>query len=175
MALKHVVNELSKKYDHTWEIGIKTVIIGTIPGQESLNGGFYYLSKRNSFWEIMDELIKPNPSFKDLLEKNKYNEILTILKDKGIALFDVLSECDMDGSLNKTIANEKKNYNLENFLMKNPNVKVVFNGRDTKNLYDKLLSSEYVVYNSSNSCGKKINDKIKGNLKTGISDWNIIL
>ncbi len=81
----------------------------------------------------------------------------------------------MDGSLNKTIANEKKNYNLENFLRKNPNVKVVFNGRDTKNLYDKLFSSEYVVYNSSNSCGKKINDKIKGNLKTGISDWNIIL
>ena len=90
MALKHVVNELSKKYDHTWEIGIKTVIIGTIPGQESLNGGFYYLSKRNSFWEIMDELIKPNPSFKDLLEKNKYNEILTIPCDQRYGKQDMI-------------------------------------------------------------------------------------
>ncbi|MDE6605538.1 MAG: DNA-deoxyinosine glycosylase [Clostridia bacterium] len=175
MAVEHVVNKLSKKYDNTWGNRIKTVIIGTIPGQESLCGDFYYLSKSNSFWKIMDEIIKPNPSFKDLLNKKQYNEILDILKDNGIALFDVLSECYMDGSLNKTITNEVKNDNLEKFLNDNPDVKVVFNGKDAKEFYDKLFRNEYVVYNSSNSCSKIIEDKIKGNVKTGISNWNIIL
>jgi G:T/U-mismatch repair DNA glycosylase len=39
------------------------LILGTMPGRESLNKSEYYAHRRNSFWHIMDELFGAGFSF----------------------------------------------------------------------------------------------------------------
>ena len=152
-------NSLSEEFDKKWGSSIEKIIVGTMPGQESLNGGFFYLSNHNSFWKMLSSIL--DESFTDLIETGSYDQILDILKSHGIALFDVLSACDRNGtSLDKYIklkdAEKFKNFELENFLKNNPNVKIIFNGRKAEKLFKKLfneffnkLSCDYVPSSSN--------------------------
>lgn len=74
----------------------RVLILGTMPGKESLRVGEYYANPRNSFWGIVGELL-------GFSIEADYGARVESLKSHGIALWDVLAIWDRDGSLDSKI------------------------------------------------------------------------
>ena len=72
------------------------LILGSMPGAASLAVNEYYGLPRNAFWPIMGELFGAGREL-------PYPERLAILKEQGIAIWDVLKACERNGSLDSAI------------------------------------------------------------------------
>ncbi len=80
----------------------KILILGTAPGVSSLNSSFYYQDPRNRFWDLLAKAFNEDVP----VGINKQKEFLI---KHGISLWDVIKECDRDGSLDKDIKNAVPN------------------------------------------------------------------
>lgn len=74
----------------------RLLILGSMPGGESLRQGQYYAFRANAFWRITGALFGFRPDL-------PYSERLDALRRGGVALWDVLKECERDGSLDSNI------------------------------------------------------------------------
>jgi len=72
------------------------LILGSMPGKESLRTGQYYAHPRNAFWPIMGELTGAVPAL-------SYEARIQKLKSAGIALWDVLASCTRRSSMDADI------------------------------------------------------------------------
>lgn len=110
----------------------KILILGTMPGEKSLELQEYYGNKGNSFWKLLFTLFnRPLPK--------KYIEKKQLLEENNIALWDVLAYCERTGSLDSNIKNEKAN-DFESFYKQYPNIKhVFFSSKNASNFYDKYV------------------------------------
>lgn len=100
----------------------KVIILGSMPGRESLEKGQYYARKQNSFWRIVHALFGAAP-------EDGYDARLQFARERGIALWDVLRECEREGSSDSSITNEAVN-DLGSFFLTYPAIgHVFFNGR----------------------------------------------
>lgn len=99
------------------------LILGSMPGKESLRAGQYYAHPRNAFWKIMGELVGAFPSL-------PYQSRIQILKSAGIALWDVLDSCQRHSSLDSDIVKATITANdCKSFFAAHPNItQVFFNG-----------------------------------------------
>lgn len=110
----------------------KVLILGTLPGKESLRLQQYYGHPRNIFWKLMYQLFKEN------FQEN-YKERELFLKRNNIALWDVCFSADRKSSLDVDIKNEFPN-SINKLIEENPSIKMVgFNGKKTEKLYDKYF------------------------------------
>ncbi len=113
------------------------LILGTIPGEESLRKKEYYASPNNSFWKIMKQCFQPDVNFKN------YEEKIAFLKRQHIALWDTLHSCERIGSLDKNITKEGRN-KINHLLKKYPHIKkIIFNGKQASKNYQPQLP--YVI------------------------------
>jgi len=74
----------------------RLLILGSIPGRESLRQQQYYAHPRNAFWPIIIEVFGAAPDL-------PYAERLRLLTDHGIALWDVIGQCRRPTSLDSDI------------------------------------------------------------------------
>ncbi|WP_277016954.1 DNA-deoxyinosine glycosylase [Flavobacterium lindanitolerans] len=110
----------------------KILILGTMPGEKSLELQEYYGNKGNSFWKLLFTLFN-RPLPKEYIEKKQ------LLEENNIALWDVLAYCERTGSLDSNIKNEKAN-DFESFYKQYPNIKhVFFSSKNASNFYDKYV------------------------------------
>lgn len=106
----------------------RILILGTMPGDESLRLQQYYAHRNNQFWRILGE-VYGEPVAAD------YSKRLEFLHRKGLALWDVLRSADRAGSLDSGIRNSIAN-NFADLLMNYANLKViVFNGGRAQALF----------------------------------------
>lgn len=99
----------------------RVLVLGSMPGVQSLIEQKYYANNRNQFWRIIYSL------FNTSLEID-YDKRISFIKNLGIGLWDVLSSCQRQGSMDSNIKDERVN-NFENLFKTYPNIKVaVFNG-----------------------------------------------
>lgn len=97
------------------------LILGSLPGDASLQQQQYYANPTNQFWKLMAALFPGFPS--------SYTERCLRLKQEGVALWDVLEEAEREGSLDSAIRNSVPN-NLPEFLRRHPGIQTVFfNGK----------------------------------------------
>lgn len=75
----------------------RVLILGTMPSPKSRETGFYYNHPQNRFWRVMAALFE-----EPLPETNAEKEQLALRH--GIALWDVLAECSIEGAADGTIA-----------------------------------------------------------------------
>ena len=131
------------------------LILGTMPGNDSLRLGQYYASSNNSFWKIINALFNENKGFAD------YKEKVDCLKKNHIALWDVLSSCNREGSADSNIQKEKLN-DIDGLLRGYSNIqKIVFNGKKPSEYYIPKKIKYVVAESTSNANAKKIGVKIK--------------
>ena len=108
------------------------LILGSIPGVKSLEANEYYGNPRNHFWKIIYTLLNKE------LEQN-YSQKVALLKRNGIALWDVISTCHRQGSLDTNIKAEKAN-DFHSLLKIYPGIKFIgFNGTKAFNTYKKMI------------------------------------
>ena len=106
----------------------KLLILGSMPGEASLEAGQYYAHPRNAFWLIMGELFGAGPSL-------PYQERVALLQSTGVALWDSLRACVRPGSLDASITDEVAS-DFPSFFDKHPNIThVFFNGRKAERAF----------------------------------------
>lgn len=120
------------------------LILGTMPGKESLMTGEYYASSSNSFWKIIEVIYNNGNKFAN------YKDKVSCLKRNRISLWDVYGQCDRKGSLDSSIRNEVLN-DIDSFLSEHSSIKrIVFNGKKAASAY--IPNIEYsVLCSTSNS------------------------
>ncbi|MDO8208570.1 MAG: DNA-deoxyinosine glycosylase, partial [Gallionella sp.] len=113
----------------------RVLILGSIPGKESLRLGQYYAHKRNTFWTIMGKLIGAAPEL-------PYESRTRILKSAGIALWDVLASCRRSSSMDSDIEEATPN-DFHSFFLAHPHIThVYFNGAMAEKCYQKHVQLE---------------------------------
>lgn len=99
----------------------RILVLGTMPGQQSLRLHQYYANPANRFWKIIAEAAgKPLPIV--------YSDRLKLLDQLHVALWDVYASAERKGSLDSKIANKKRN-DIQSLVKANPSInKILFNG-----------------------------------------------
>jgi len=80
----------------------RVLILGSFPGPLSLEKGEYYGNPNNRFWEIMECLLGIPKSL-------PYQERISGIGSRGIALWDVIRTCERNGALDSRIRNARVN------------------------------------------------------------------
>lgn len=115
--------------------GARALVLGTMPGRESLRMGQYYANKLNQFWHVMDEICGAQRTL-------PYEQRLARLKEAGIALWDVLQYCEREGSLDSSIvaASEAPN-DLRGLLETYPTITTIcFNGQKAESAFQRHIA-----------------------------------
>jgi hypoxanthine-DNA glycosylase len=106
------------------------LVLGTLPGEESLRRQQYYAHPRNLFWPIVFALFDTAPPA-------DYDERLRFLLDRGIALWDVVESGQRTASADATIRAEIPNP-IPELLDAHPGIRAVaFNGGGARRLHDR--------------------------------------
>jgi TDG/mug DNA glycosylase family protein len=108
----------------------RILILGSMPGEQSLAANQYYAHPRNAFWPIMTRILGMDPA-------STYDQRLLSLKTAGIALWDVLHTCIRPGSLDTSIdASSIKPNDFQQFYRRHPRIVLVcFNGTMAERCY----------------------------------------
>lgn len=83
--------------------GTRLVLLGSFPGAASLAAGQYYAHPRNQFWPLLSALLG-----EDLVALD-YVPRLRRLRAHGLGLWDVIAECEREGSLDSAIREARYN------------------------------------------------------------------
>ncbi len=112
----------------------RVLILGSMPSEASLKQKQYYAHPRNAFWYIMGGLFH-------FSAEAAYAERTAQLKKNGIALWDVLRECEREGSLDSSIiASSIKTNDFSRLLTLHPSIQIiVFNGATAEKEFKKRV------------------------------------
>jgi hypoxanthine-DNA glycosylase len=112
------------------DAGARALVLGTLPGEESLRRGEYYAHPRNLFWPILFALFGAAPV-------SEYRAKLDFLAAHRIALWDVVASGERVASADASIRGEVPNA-IDALLDAHPRIRVVaFNGSGAQRLYDR--------------------------------------
>ncbi len=128
----HSYHELDPVYTSDSRI----LILGSFPSVKSRESGFYYAHKSNRFWPIMSFLFSEPLTSVD--EKKRF------LNEKGIALWDVVGECDISASSDSSIKDVKAND--IGLIIKSAKIEKIFlNGGTAYNLFCRYLKDGIAI------------------------------
>lgn len=158
----------------------KVLFLGTCVGKTSMERGFYYMDKKNKFWELIDEICLRNGFFtskRDEYIKNSQNrdsiekDIRAKLKNFNIGISDIIESCEnTTNSSDRGINRDSIVYNEKlQDLIKKADV-IVLNGKTTTyNEFKKAIKKQEIVLdnkmviaiNSSSGANCRNNEKRK--------------
>ncbi|MBI3430836.1 MAG: DNA-deoxyinosine glycosylase [Hydrogenophilales bacterium] len=112
----------------------RILILGSLPGQVSLQRQQYYAQPQNAFWKIMGRLFGAGPEL-------PYAERAQRLARNGIALWDVCAAARRPGSLDASIVHSSVVPNdFAAFIASHPGIGLIcFNGAKAAELYRRLV------------------------------------
>lgn len=126
-ALIHVEHP----FDPVWDCESKILILGSFPSVKSREQMFFYGHPRNRFWMVISTLL-------GIETPVTTEEKRAMLLNNRIALWDVISSCDIYGSSDSSIKNAVPND--IGFIIKNSKIERIFtNGATADKLYKKYI------------------------------------
>ena len=110
----------------------RVLVLGTMPSVLSLEKTQYYGNPQNAFWRLLFSLWdRPLP--------DSYEERVAFVREKRIALWDVLRECERKGSADAAIRQPEPN-DFAALAIRCPELEAVFfNSQGAANLYKRLV------------------------------------
>jgi hypoxanthine-DNA glycosylase len=110
----------------------RILILGSLPGQKSLEAAQYYAHAQNAFWRIMMDVFGIT---------GDYEARCSQLMSHRVAVWDVLASSVRPGSLDANIELPSAQANdFESFFATHREVTTVcFNGRKSRQLYERLV------------------------------------
>lgn len=93
------VTHVTHGFGPVWDDRSRVLILGSIPSPSSRVAGFYYMFPRNRFWPVLAALFDQPVPESDPAVRAEF-----ALKH-GIALWDVIQECDIHGASDASITN----------------------------------------------------------------------
>ena len=118
----------------------RLLILGSLPGVQSLAKAQYYGNRQNAFWRLMSEVLE-----QDLVGLD-YAARLQALLRHGVGLWDVVAEAHRAGSLDSAIRQRDDN-DLPALLARYPAIQAIgFNGGTAAKLGLKILGEREVNY-----------------------------
>lgn len=114
----------------------RVLVLGSLPGVQSIAAGEYYAHPRNAFWNIVEDLYAIGRAI-------PYATRIEQLNARGIALWDVLGASRRKGSLDAAIdAASAVPNDFAAFFASYPRVELVaFNGKTAARLYRQHVAS----------------------------------
>jgi TDG/mug DNA glycosylase family protein len=112
----------------------RVLVLGTIPGRQSLARNQYYANPHNAFWFIVEQLFDANPGLDYALRT-------ALLKSAGVALWDVLFTAERDRSVDSDIVAGSEIVNdFCTFFSTHPKIRALcFNGARAEALFRRLV------------------------------------
>ena len=124
---QHIKHTFEPVYDENSKI----LILGSLPSVKSREQGFYYGHPQNRFWKVTSNVFcAPEP--------NTVEEKRAFLLSHGIAVWDVIASCDIEGSSDSSIKNVVPN-DLSKILDA-ADIRTIFvNGKTAEKFYNKYI------------------------------------
>lgn len=91
-----------------WDAESRVLVLGSMPSPKSREASFYYMHPRNRFWPVMAAVFADPADPEDVPGDTPDSRRAFALRH-GIALWDVIAECDIDGASDASIANAVPN------------------------------------------------------------------
>ncbi len=124
--------EKLRSFNFSADTRSRVLILGSMPGVESLRQQQYYAHPRNLFWTFMGELFGAKREL-------PYEERLAILRKHGVALWDAAHRCQRGGSLDLNISDVEANDFAVLFVVAPQITTIFFNGQKAAELFRKLV------------------------------------
>jgi hypoxanthine-DNA glycosylase len=122
-------------FDPIVDARTRLLILGSLPGEESLQHMQYYANKRNAFWYLISQVLDVD------LVPLRYEDRLATLLEHQIGLWDVIADAVREGSLDANITQHRGN-DLQSLLAARPSITAIaFNGRTAAKLGLKQVSA----------------------------------
>jgi hypoxanthine-DNA glycosylase len=141
------------------------LLLGTMPGVQSLIRNQYYGHPQNNFWRLVAAVF-------DEEVPTDYSQKKQMLLRNKIAVWDVLQACERPGSLDSAIVKEVPN-DFTSFLDEHPNITIIaFNGQKAAAFFKKhvRLNRDYRLVTlpstSPANAGKTFEQKLE--------EWKVI-
>lgn len=122
---------LSHGFDPVYDARSRVLVLGSFPSALSRANDFYYGNPQNRFWRVV-------AACEGCEVPQSIDEKRRMLLDHGIALWDVIAECDIKGSSDASIKNVVAT-RVERVLEEAPIEAVICNGACAGRLYHKYL------------------------------------
>ena len=125
--MEYILHPIHPVYDGNSKI----LILGSFPSVKSRKQGFFYGHPQNRFWKVLSTIYEEDCP--DTIEKKR-----DFLLRNGIAVWDVIGECSIEGSSDASIKNVKPN-DLS-IILENAAIDRIFvNGRTAEKMYNKYI------------------------------------
>lgn len=127
MRITHTFDAIYNKYS-------KILILGTFPSVKSRENAFYYGHPQNRFWKVMARLTG------EAVPASIQEKKLLLLKH-GIAIWDVIYSCQIEGSSDSSIKEVVPN-DITSVLRESPIKRIYGNGDKACQLYNKFCKEQ---------------------------------
>ena len=124
--MEHLVHCIPPTFDEDSRV----LVLGSFPSPKSREGQFNYGHPQNRFWRVLSDL-----AGEELPASNEEKRAFCLRH--GIALWDVVAECDIVGASDASIRNAKPN-ELSRITRTAPIVAVFCTGAKAHQLYNRL-------------------------------------
>ena len=132
-----------KSFEPIIDQNSKILILGSMPGVQSLEVEQYYAHPQNRFWRVLAALCDEEAP------PHTYSDKTAMLLQHHFALWDVIASCEREGSLDSAILHETPN-DLVSLLKAYPKIDTIcFNGGKAFVSYKKhfkMMQSDRIKY-----------------------------
>lgn len=109
----------------------RVLVLGTMPSPKSREAGFYYAHPQNRFWRVLAAVL--DEPFPETTEARR-----EVCLRRGIALWDVLRTCEIEGASDAAIRDPEPNDIA--WLLGQTDIRAIFaTGAKAAELYQKLI------------------------------------
>ena len=122
-----IIHNIPPVYDKNSRI----LILGSFPSVKSREAEFFYGHPQNRFWRVLASVIGVETP-QTIEERREF------LLSHGIAVWDVIASCEIEGSADNTIRAVQPND--ISVILSSADIRAIFvNGRTSKKYYDKYI------------------------------------